>query len=802
MRYCVLLFVLLYSQHLMGQVHVDQNNKVGIGDVPSGSFELDVFGNSYLRGYTRMYAGANNIWLQLGTAIPPSAGSENVLIGKQVGRAGGMSTSLVSSNFMAGKFVGHRISGETKENVLIGAYNFYNSSGKKNVSIGYGSLATQGNPGEINNVVSIGNSALHTFTGQDGSIGIGTASLRQFSGGGVGFGQYSLFNGNGLNMTAIGDYALYESQNSSNSTAVGFEAGYDADAENSVYLGHQAGKNNNTDNRLFINNQESTSPLIYGEFDNEKIRINGELEVRDKSTTSDALAGWDGDKLSSLSVGPGLDLSNGQLSALPENQSLSFSNPNLSISGGGSPIDISGVNYWSKSGTSVFYNDDVIIGNSSTRPELRLFGHANILDPRSSTRINNSPYSGWFNVYVGKDAGGASSAAQNNVGIGYRAYNLGSGDNNVAIGKDALKNTTTGHNNVAIGIGAGSEHPTTASNCVYIGPNAGYTNTVSNRLYISSSGLHTVPLLYGEFDNKKLQIIRNLSIKNYSGDLGLFQLQYKNGSTNFSTNFVKNINGTVQVDWSGGGSNELIINGELKINDLSAGTPVKMLARDASNHIVEADLPSGGDNDWTESGNDIYNANSGNVGIGTTTPEQPFHIDGNTRIEGRIYDLANNYGQYGMYLTPGIEGANGKVFWTHPISYLYYLETLPTTFFTIMNGYNYRMNFDSYGGFGVIGNYNSGNMGFDCNMNGRYELSGYFDANTTSGNGVVLIKLRKGSTTIGTKRVLVTPDQLTYDFEFNENLSANDNDININIENTSGSTVTVQNQALYIKRIY
>ncbi|NQY31107.1 MAG: hypothetical protein HRT69_16780 [Flavobacteriaceae bacterium] len=38
----------------------------------------------------------------------------------------------------------------------------------------------------------------------------------------------------------------------------------------------------------------------------------------------------------------------------------------------------------------------------------------------------------------------------------------------------------------------------------------------------------------------------------------------------------------------------------------------------------------GADNDWTVVGNDMYNANTGNVGVGNTTPSAKFHITGTT----------------------------------------------------------------------------------------------------------------------------------------------------------------------------
>ena len=53
---------------------------------------------------------------------------------------------------------------------------------------------------------------------------------------------------------------------------------------------------------------------------------------------------------------------------------------------------------------------------------------------------------------------------------------------------------------------------------------------------------------------------------------------------------------------------------------------------------------------WLASGNNIYNSNSGNVGIGTTNPTQKLHLDGNnyntaTRTTFLIRDVGNNYDQ-------------------------------------------------------------------------------------------------------------------------------------------------------------
>jgi hypothetical protein len=42
----------------------------------------------------------------------------------------------------------------------------------------------------------------------------------------------------------------------------------------------------------------------------------------------------------------------------------------------------------------------------------------------------------------------------------------------------------------------------------------------------------------------------------------------------------------------------------------------------------------GGGTQWTTSSNNIYNSNSGNVGIGTNNPEEKLHLSGNMRING------------------------------------------------------------------------------------------------------------------------------------------------------------------------
>ena len=49
--------------------------------------------------------------------------------------------------------------------------------------------------------------------------------------------------------------------------------------QRNIYLGYQAGQNATGNDKLYIENSSSNSPLIYGEFNNDLVRINGTLNI-------------------------------------------------------------------------------------------------------------------------------------------------------------------------------------------------------------------------------------------------------------------------------------------------------------------------------------------------------------------------------------------------------------------------------------------------------------------------------------------------------------------------------------------
>jgi len=114
-------------------------------------------------------------------------------------------------------------------------------------------------------------------------------------------GQYNLYvgnqagrNGTGQYNTVLGGLAATTNDFGNSNVAIGYVAGRDMVSAQNVYIGQGAGYNNTgtvggnvfigyyageglaaQDHKLAIANNRSASPLIYGEFDNKNVAING-----------------------------------------------------------------------------------------------------------------------------------------------------------------------------------------------------------------------------------------------------------------------------------------------------------------------------------------------------------------------------------------------------------------------------------------------------------------------------------------------------------------------------------------------
>jgi hypothetical protein len=101
--------------------------------------------------------------------------------------------------------------------------------------------------------------------------------------------------------TAFGRGALQLNTNGSANTMIGYQAGRSSTGSSNVFIGYQAGQNETGSNRLFIDNSNTATPLIYGEFDTNRVKINGDFQLTTKTPSSATDTGvtgtiaWDAD---------------------------------------------------------------------------------------------------------------------------------------------------------------------------------------------------------------------------------------------------------------------------------------------------------------------------------------------------------------------------------------------------------------------------------------------------------------------------------------------------------------------------
>ncbi len=81
--------------------------------------------------------------------------------------------------------------------------------------------------------------------------------------------------------TFVGGYSGMNAGNGNRNVYVGYGAGLSATGDRNVFLGYQAGQEETGSNKLYIANSETDTPLIYGEFDNNLVAVNGTVKTRE-----------------------------------------------------------------------------------------------------------------------------------------------------------------------------------------------------------------------------------------------------------------------------------------------------------------------------------------------------------------------------------------------------------------------------------------------------------------------------------------------------------------------------------------
>lgn len=216
-------------------------------------------GNLTLTATTSIAIGKNTL-----SAV--TSATENTIIGHEAGKT--LTTS--SQNTFVGYGAGQRFNGTFGGNTFIGD------------QTGYGAVGATG----YNNT-AVGTTAFSAFTTGNNNTAIGTGSGAAILGGSYN----SLLGGDSGQALTTGNYNVYIGHSAaegnttgSNNVIIGGLAGGFSPATYSgnVFIGYQAGTSESGSNKLYIENSNSTSPLIYGEFDNDLLKINGTLFVSNR----------------------------------------------------------------------------------------------------------------------------------------------------------------------------------------------------------------------------------------------------------------------------------------------------------------------------------------------------------------------------------------------------------------------------------------------------------------------------------------------------------------------------------------
>jgi hypothetical protein len=205
-----------------------------------------------------------------------TTGAGNTAVGYQAGAA----LTTGGSNTLFGYQAGQNLTDQAR-NVAIGDGAMSTSvNGYDNTAVGHDALYSLSSV--FNNNVAIGKDAARSVTGTSGSVFVGGSAS-------------TVSNANVNSVTVIGWSAQTkadgvsvgrQSVGGTSTVTVGRSAG-NSSSDSSVFLGYQAGSSETGDNKLYIENSNSTTPLIYGEFDNDILRVNGSFEVTGGMTADD-----------------------------------------------------------------------------------------------------------------------------------------------------------------------------------------------------------------------------------------------------------------------------------------------------------------------------------------------------------------------------------------------------------------------------------------------------------------------------------------------------------------------------------
>jgi len=268
------------------------NNTLGITDDGESSRKNTFVGRE---------AGRYNTSGHSNTFIGDLAGNKNTIgqFNTFLGTGAGVENTWAQGNTFIGSRAGEKNCEGVGEDDWLAHYNTFvgNSAGRFNTS-GYWNTFIGAGAG-YGNTWADGNTFIGASAGVNNTMGI--TDNGYFSRNNTFIGQNAgELNTSGFINTFIGNHAGHNNETGGANVYLGRSAGYSNTSNCNVYIGESAGYNNITgfnniflgyragyneteENRLYIENSSSSSPLIYGEFDNDILTINGKLGIGTQS---------------------------------------------------------------------------------------------------------------------------------------------------------------------------------------------------------------------------------------------------------------------------------------------------------------------------------------------------------------------------------------------------------------------------------------------------------------------------------------------------------------------------------------
>ena len=198
-----------------------------------------------------------------------------------IGQEAGYGSTTGTNNVLLGLRSGYQLGANAHNNVFIGKWSGYKTSGSDNIFIG--------NSSGLNNTSGNGNVFLGLSAGLKNDTGYGNLFLASNAGQENTTGYHNVFMGYAAgNLNKTGNFNIYigvqagTKNLNNNNVFIGYQSGFNnINGTGNLFLGYQAGFNETGNNKLYIDNSSTSSPLIYGDFSDgsEKLIINGNLGV-------------------------------------------------------------------------------------------------------------------------------------------------------------------------------------------------------------------------------------------------------------------------------------------------------------------------------------------------------------------------------------------------------------------------------------------------------------------------------------------------------------------------------------------